>query len=294
MWSRTGAWDNASTIAVWSSNGVISLNGLTTGWNTASSWVALNSNALQNGTGNWNSAYVWSTNDAFQDTNVAQAVMALYPTGNWNTVVIVSNNATFASNSVVATSNQLSNLPTNNWNTTTNWVYSNTNNIIVSTNKIWAIAAHTNDYTISTNWVTANSNLLSASSIVSTSPSAGIVVGAAATGFLSFTNNINLATSSNFIISVDGMASHTAGANNARGCNAYIWVSWDTGFSVSNLVGQVWMTAANVSPSTNILHVYVYAKNITNNQIKVEYRITSVGAGSAGLYTNFDILIEPK
>ena len=43
---------------------------------------------------NWQSAYTWSMNDPVQDTNVAQAVMALYPTGNWNTAYSWGNHAT--------------------------------------------------------------------------------------------------------------------------------------------------------------------------------------------------------
>ena len=189
-------------------------------------------------------------------------------TGTWDTASVI---ATWASNNTVAVSNS--------------W-YGSVAYTITS--------GSTQNWNTSYNWVNANSNLLSASSIVSSNSTAGVVVGAAATGTISFTNTISLATSSNFIISADGAASHTAGANNARGCNAYIYASWNTGFTVSNLIGQVWMTAANVSPLTNILHGYAYAKNITNNQIKITYVITSVGAGSAGLFTNFDMLIEPK
>ena len=50
----------------------------TDGWNAAWAWVSGSSNGP---------VYKWYTNDAYQDTNVAQAVMALYPTGTWNSAL---------------------------------------------------------------------------------------------------------------------------------------------------------------------------------------------------------------
>ena len=182
---------------------------------------------------------------------------------------------------------------TNNYQAAYNWLVLNTNNVTLSTNKVWDIAGNTNNYQAGYSWVNSNSGRLATASTVFTNPITGISIGASANSTLAFTNRVSLAASSNYVIHANGLVAFTGSAGNARGVDAYVYVSYDTGFAVSNMIGRMSIVGIQITPQTNMLNGFHYARNMTNALIKVEYKLTSTSNG-AGTYTNFNILIEPK
>jgi hypothetical protein len=230
----TTGWNTAYITATWSSNGVITLNGLTTGWNTASIEATWSSNGVigLNGlTTGWNTASItatWASNGVVTLNGL---------TTGWNTAAI---EATWASNGVV-TLNGLTN----------NIVYLSKNNTYgIGTIQNFALATITNNATTTTDVV--NYQTLTNAIATLSPPTVGAAYLASnntysvgTTQFLDMAHVMSNAIDTVDVVNYQTLTNYAASFPTSNWNTAYVYATNPVAHYVSNSVGVTVLDSEN-------------------------------------------------